>query len=187
MPGALRLSVLAGVARAAVHACPEHRPGDRLFLAISAGHESGWYAHGYPAGDSRMLSVDLITHLVAVAEMDRDLEIGDLCWSEGAGAEPVDRVTRLADAARLAIEAAPGWRKSDRLMVSVAAPRRGIEESRAGMFVHGYPGGLAGRKLIAEDLARQIYGVLGVPAARRVPAAQLASMWRLAPPPATRW
>lgn len=186
MPEALRLSVLAGVARAAAQASPEHRPGDRLFIVISAGRESGWYAHGYPPGESRTLAADLITHLVAVAEMDRDAPVGDVCWSEGEDAEPVDRVTRLADAARRAVEAAPGWRAADRLVISVAAPRRGMEESRAGMFIHGYRGGAAARKALAEDLARQVYAVLGVPAARRVPAAQLAAMWRLAPPQATR-
>jgi hypothetical protein len=52
--------------------------------------------------------------------------------------KPVDRLTRLAAAARDAIQASPEYRESDRIVVSIDEPEGA--GSMGGFFAHGFEG-----------------------------------------------
>ena len=55
----------------------------------------------------------------------------------GEEAEPMDRLTRLANTARRAVEADPEFRDDVRLIISVSGTREDGKEG-GGLFVHGY-------------------------------------------------
>lgn len=55
----------------------------------------------------------------------------------GEEAEPMDRLTRLANTARRAVEADPEFRDDVRLIISVSGIREDGKDG-GGLFVHGY-------------------------------------------------
>lgn len=61
----------------------------------------------------------------------------EILYSDGDDAQPMDRLTRVADAGRQAMNACPDWDEGDKLIISINGKRESGKPG-GGMFIHGY-------------------------------------------------
>jgi hypothetical protein len=61
----------------------------------------------------------------------------DVHYSGGQDALPLDRLTRLADVGRRAMEADPEWQEEDKVILSLVGKRED-DSSGCGLFISGY-------------------------------------------------
>jgi hypothetical protein len=182
---ATRLAGLAQRACRAAEACGDYLPGDRVFVSVSVGGAPGWAARGYDGEGGELRLADDLAGNVAALIRPEGWALGDITMSAAladAGAAPVDRITRIADAAQRAVTARQG-----RVICSVSAPRRpGGGRPRSGLYFHGYDGAdLDGaNRAAAADLARVINAMLGRPAGLAMSPDAIARSWQ-APSPGT--
>lgn len=175
---------LAGQAQAAcraAEACPEYRPGDRVFVSVSVGGAPGWAARGYDGEGGELRLADDLAGNVAALIRPQGWALGDITMSAAAadvGAAPVDRITRVADAARAAVTARDG-----RVICSVSSPRRpGEGRPRSGLYFHGYDGPdlETANRAAAADLARVVNAMIGRPAGLAMTPETIARSWQAA-------
>jgi hypothetical protein len=74
----------------------------------------------------------------------------EILYSDGDDAQPMDRLTRVADAGRKAMNACPDWDEGDKLIISINGKRESGKPG-GGMFVHGY-----GKEDNAPELAEEL-------------------------------
>ncbi len=77
----------------------------------------------------------------------------EILYSDGDDAQPMDRLTRVADAGRKAMAACPDWDEGDKLIISINGKRESGKQG-GGMFVHGY-----GKEDNDPELAEELKGV----------------------------
>jgi hypothetical protein len=77
----------------------------------------------------------------------------EILYSDGEDAQPMDRLTRVADAGRKAMNACPDWDEGDKLIISING-KRDSGKLGGGMFVHGY-----GREADDPELAEEMKNV----------------------------
>jgi hypothetical protein len=164
---------------AAASACPEWQPGDKVFVTLGNPLGTAWASRGYDGAGAALHLADTLAGHIAALLLPESWALGDRTYNGGPGAgdgvQPVDRVTRVADAARLAVA---GHRP---VFVSVASPRRGPDPPRSGAFHQGYSyaEGDADR-VVSAMLARIISALTGpVIGSRRLPAEAIARAWKV--------
>jgi hypothetical protein len=168
-------AAIAGTALVAAAASDDY-DGDWLFAAVALGEAFGFAVYGYP--DPIELTATLAGHITALLDPDAWApgDLAHIAGSAGTPLAPPDRVTRVADAGRAAIETQV---TGGRMVISVQEPAGTGHRPHSGFYQHGYGTTDDGAATaLAEDLTQYINALLGLPHRARLTAAKIARTYR---------